>query len=57
MNALLNSFLSYVLSRFVEWHGVKVGPEPEDPGLRDPGTQDLGPPSKFKSGTWDPPKV
>ena len=28
-------------------HGVKVRPRPQDPG----------PPSKFKSGTRDPPKV
>ena len=35
-------------------HGVKVGPGPRDQGPRDPGP---GPPSKFKSGTRDPPKV
>ena len=33
----------------------KVGPGPQDPGPRDPGTRDPGPPSKFKSGTRDPP--
>ena len=32
-------------------HGVKVGPGPRDPGPRDPRTRNLGPPSKFKSGT------
>ena len=32
-------------------HGVKMGPGPQNPGRREPQTQDLGPPSKFKSGT------
>ena len=34
------------------WHGVKVGPRTSGPW--DPGPE---PPSKFKSGTRDPPKV
>ena len=38
-------------------HGVKVGPGPQDLGPQDPGIRDLRPPSKFKSGTRDPPKV
>ena len=42
--------LYYVLVR----HGVKVGLEPWGPGPRDPRTRDLGPPSKFKSGTGTP---
>ena len=37
---------------FYTGHGVKVGPGPRDAGPRDP-----GPPSKFKSGTRDSPKV
>ena len=35
-------------------HGVKLGPGPQDLRPRDTGIQDLGPPLKFKSGTWDP---
>ena len=47
-------------------HGVKVGPGSRDLAPQDAGTQDSGPPqslkvgpgtpSKFKSGTRDPPK-
>ena len=32
-------------------YGVKMGPGPRNPELRDPGTRESGPPSKFKSGT------
>ena len=38
-------------------HGVILEPRPRDPKPRDPGIRDPGPPSKFKSGTRDPPKV
>ena len=38
-------------------HGAKVGPRHRDLGPRDPETRDAGPPSKFKSGHWDSPKV
>ena len=40
-------------------HGVKVGPGPRNSGpwALGPGIRDLGPPSKFKSGTRDLPKV
>ena len=41
--------VTYLLTRFNR-HSVKVGPGPRDPGTRDPGS-----PSKFKSGTRDPP--
>ena len=36
------------------WHGVKVGPRSHDVAARDPGAQDLGPLSKFQSGTPGP---
>ena len=42
-------------------HGVKVGPGVRDPGPQDPGlpskfkSETPGPPSKFKSGTPGPP--
>ena len=42
----------------MKWHGVKVGPGPRDPAIRDP-PQSLkvgpGAPLKFKSGTPGPP--
>ena len=47
------------------WHGVKVGPGPQNSGAQDSGTRDPGPPQslkvepgrplKFKSGTPGPP--
>ena len=40
-----------------ERHGIKLGPGIQDPGLQDLGPRDSGLPSKFKSSTWDPPKV
>ena len=53
----------------MKWHGVKVGPGPRDPAIRDPPqslkvgpgaplkfkSETPGPPSKFKSGTPGPP--
>ena len=46
-----------VLKRAMSWqHGVKVEPGPRDPGPHKPGTLDLEPPTKFKSGTPGLPK-
>ena len=36
------------------WHDVKVGPGPQDPRPRDPGTWNSGPPLNFISGTPRP---
>ena len=44
--------LCFVFQMLIKWHGVKVGPGPREPGNCDP-----NPPSKFKSGIRDPPKV
>ena len=41
----INKLITFMSTKFR--HGVKVGLGPRDPG----------PPSKFKSGTQDPPKV
>ena len=49
---VLNSWKKYLEFIHVFGHGVKVGPGPRDTGPRDP-----VPPSKFKNGTRDPPKV
>ena len=35
-------------------HGVKVGPRPQNPGHRDPQTQDLGHPQSLKVGPQNP---
>ena len=45
------------ISKNSQENSVKVVPGPRDSGPPDPGTRDPGPPSKFKSGTRDPPKV
>ena len=39
------------------WHGIKVGPGSQDLESQAPETQNLGPPSKFKSGNQDPLKI
>ena len=51
-----NHIITVLIICFV-WHGVKVGPGPQDPGPQDPGLRSKfksgtpGPSSKFKSGT------
>ena len=45
------------ISKNSQENSVKVVPGPRDSGPPDPGTRDPGPPSKFRSGTRDPPKV
>ena len=52
-------YLCFIITE-CKWHGVKVGPGPQDPRTRDlrtlgPGTRDPGHSSKFKSGTQGPP--
>ena len=38
-----------------KWHGVKVGPGPQDPGTRDPlQSLKVGPQDPFKILRWDP---
>ena len=46
-----------ILPEMFNWHGVKVGPGRRDTEPWDPWSRHSGPPSKFKSGTRDPPKV
>ena len=46
-------FLKIKIEHISVW--CKRGPGPRDLRLRDSGTRDQGPPSKFKSGTSGPP--
>ena len=52
----------FLFFQLINYHCSLTWCKPGKPGpwhtrSQNPGTQDLVPPSKFKSGTWDPPKV